>query len=123
MDIFLILAEERIRQSIQNGDFENLPGKGKPLELDDLSGVPEDLRMGYKILKNAGMVPEEVQLKKDMLKLEDLLACCIDEQERTSLQSKLTEKELRFNQLMEKRKMRSTGAFGMYRERLLRKFR
>ncbi|MFB9757488.1 DUF1992 domain-containing protein [Ectobacillus funiculus] len=123
MDIFLIMAEERIRQSIQNGDFENLPGKGKPLKLDDLSGVPEDLRMGYKILKNAGMVPEEVQLKKDMLKLEDLLACCIDEQERTSLQSKLTEKELRFNQLMEKRKMRSTGAFGMYRERLLRKFR
>lgn len=123
MDIFLIMAEERIRQSIQNGDFENLPGKGKPLKLDDLSGVPEDLRMGYKILKNAGMVPEEVQLKKDMLKLEDLLACCIDEQERTSLQSKLTEKELRFNQLIEKRKMRSTGAFGMYRERLLRKFR
>jgi hypothetical protein len=123
MDIFLIMAEERIRQSIQNGDFENLPGKGKPLKLDDLSGVPKDLRMGYKILKNAGMVPEEVQLKKDMLKLEDLLACCIDEQERTSLQSKLTEKELRFNQLMEKRKMRSTGAFGMYRERLLRKFR
>ncbi|GAA3317091.1 hypothetical protein GCM10020331_014910 [Ectobacillus funiculus] len=39
-----------------------------------------------------------------MLKLEDLLACCIDEQERTSLQSKLTEKELRFNQLMEKAK-------------------
>ena len=123
MDIFLIMAEERIRQSIQNGDFENLPGKGKPLKLDDLSGVPEDLRMGYKILKNAGMVPEEVQLKKDMLKLEDLLACCIDEQEQASLQSKLTEKELRFNQLMEKRKMRSTGAFGMYRERLLRKFR
>ncbi|WP_129730557.1 DUF1992 domain-containing protein [Ectobacillus funiculus] len=123
MDIFLIMAEERIRQSIQNGDFENLPGEGKPLKLDDLSGVPEDLRMGYKILKNAGMVPEEVQLKKDMLKLEDLLACCIDEQERTSVQSKLTEKEIRFNQLMEKRKMRSTGAFGMYRERLLRKFR
>lgn len=123
MDIFLIMAEERIRQSIQNGDFENLPGKGKPLELEDLSGVPEDLRMGYKILKNAGMVPEEVQLKKDMLKLEDLIACCMDEQEQVSLQNKLTEKELRFNQLMEKRKIRDTGAFGMYRERLLRKFR
>jgi len=123
MDIFLIMAEERIRQSIQNGDFENLPGKGKPLELEDLSSVPEDLRMGYKILKNAGMVPEEVQLKKDMLKLEDLLACCVDKQERAALQSKLTEKELRFNQLMEKRKIRDTGAFGMYRERLLRKFR
>ncbi|MNG33757.1 hypothetical protein D3C84_1200810 [compost metagenome] len=69
------------------------------------------------------MVPEEVQLKKDMLKLEDLLACCVDKQERAALQSKLTEKELRFNQLMEKRKIRDTGAFGMYRERLLRKFR
>lgn len=121
MDIFFNLAEERIRKSIQDGDFDHLPGKGKPLELEDLSGIPEDLRMGYKILKNAGMVPEEVQLKKDMLKLEDLIACCIDEQERASTQKKLTEKELRFNQLMEKRKMQQTGAFGMYREKLLRK--
>lgn len=123
MDIFYTIAEERIRQSIQNGDFENLPGKGKPLELEDLSSVPEELRMGYKILKNAGMLPEEVQLKKDMLKLEDLIACCIHEQERIALQKKLTEKELRFNQLMEKRKMQGTGAFGMYREKLLRKLR
>jgi hypothetical protein len=123
MDVFFTIAEERIRQSVKNGDFDELPGKGKPLQLEDLSGVPEDLRIGYKILKNAGMLPEEIQLKKDMLTLEDLIACCKDEKERKKLEEKLNEKTLRFHQLMEKRQMKGTSAFGMYREKLLRKLR
>jgi hypothetical protein len=123
MDVFGSIAEEKIRQAMRNGDFDNLPGKGKPMELEDLSGIPEDLRMSYKILKNAGMIPEEVQLKKDMLKIEDLLACCYDEQERAKLKQKLDEKTLRFNQLMEKRKMKGTAAFGMYRDKILKKIR
>ncbi|WP_028400201.1 DnaJ family domain-containing protein [Ectobacillus panaciterrae] len=123
MDVFFAIAEERIRQSVRNGDFDDLPGKGKPLQLEDLSGVPEELRMSYKILKNAGMIPEEIQLKKDMLTLEDLIACCKDEKERERLTEKLNEKTLRFQQLMEKRRMKGTSAFGMYREKLLRKIR
>lgn len=64
MDLFSILAEERIKEAMKNKEFDNLPGKGKPLPKDDLAHVPNELRIGYKILKNAGMVPEEVQLKK-----------------------------------------------------------
>ncbi|CAG9612293.1 hypothetical protein BACCIP111899_01466 [Bacillus rhizoplanae] len=122
MDIFSILAEERIRQAMKNGDFEDLPGKGKPLELEDLSMIPEELRISYKILKNAGMIPEEMQLQKDMLKIEDLIACCHDEVERRKLQEELTAKSLRFQQLLERRKLKETSVFGIYRKKIFQKF-
>ena len=55
------IAEQKIAEAIENGDFDDLPGAGKPLELDDDSLVPEDLRLAYRILKNAGFVPPEVK--------------------------------------------------------------
>ena len=55
------IAEQRIAEAIENGDFDNLPGAGKPLELDDDSLVPEELRLAYRILKNAGFVPPEIE--------------------------------------------------------------
>ncbi|MCP8969887.1 DnaJ family domain-containing protein [Ectobacillus ponti] len=121
MDVFFTIAEEHIKKAVAKGDFENLPGKGRPLELEDLSGVPEELRMGYKILKNARILPEELQLKKDMLTLSDLLACCQDETEKERLQQELNAKTLRFHQAMEKRKIKDSGAYGAYREKLLRR--
>jgi hypothetical protein len=56
---FWRIAEERIREAQQAGAFDNLPGKGKPLELEDLSWVPEELRIGYLVLKNAHVLPPE----------------------------------------------------------------
>lgn len=55
--IFDKLAEERIREAIDRGDFDDLPGKGKPLDLEDDRHLPDDLRLAYKILKNAGCLP------------------------------------------------------------------
>ncbi len=52
--MFLNIAEEKIRQAIRNGDLDHIPGKGKPLQLEDLSMVPPELRMSYKILKKRG---------------------------------------------------------------------
>ena len=74
MDILAKIAEQRIREAMERGEFDNLPFHGKPIKLDDLVGVPEHLRMGYKILKNAGVLPEEMQLKKEMVSLKNLLA-------------------------------------------------
>lgn len=122
MDLFSILAEERIKEAMKNKEFDNLPGKGKPLPKDDLAHVPNELRIGYKILKNAGMVPEEVQLKKEMLQIEDLIACCHDENEREHLKKKLNEKLIRFNLLMEKRKIGSSRAFKKYQSKLNKLF-
>jgi hypothetical protein len=74
MICFQKIAERRIVEAIRDGAFDDLPGAGKPLKLDDDSRVPEDLRMAYKILKNAGYVPPEVALRKEIAKTEDLLS-------------------------------------------------
>lgn len=58
------LIERRIREAEAAGMFENLPGAGKPLRLDDDAHVPEDLRPGYRLLKNAGYAPSWIELQK-----------------------------------------------------------
>jgi len=74
MICFQRIAERRIEKAIRDGVFDDLPGAGKPLKLEDDSHVPEDLRIAYKILKNANFVPPEVSLRKEIAKAEDLLA-------------------------------------------------
>jgi hypothetical protein len=73
MICFQKIAERRILEAIREGAFEDLPGAGQPLKLEDDSNVPEDLRVAYKILKNAGYVPKEVALRKEIAQTEDLL--------------------------------------------------
>ena len=68
------IVEERIRRAIAEGEFEDLAGKGEPLILEDTSTVPEDLRLAFKILKNADCLPPEVELRKDIERTEDLIA-------------------------------------------------
>ncbi len=72
------IIEERILQAQRRGDFDNLPGSGKPLEIEDDRHIPEDLRLAYKILKNAGCVPPEIELKKEIHQTRDLLAAMED---------------------------------------------
>jgi hypothetical protein len=74
MICFQKIAERRIQEAMKDGAFDDLPGRGKPLALERDSHVPEDLRMVYKILKNAGYVPPEIALRKEIAKTEDLLA-------------------------------------------------
>ena len=73
MICFQRIAEKRIREALENGTFDNLPGAGKPLNLEQDSHIPEDLRIAYKVLKNAGFVPPEVALQKEIVTIEELL--------------------------------------------------
>jgi len=51
-----LIAERRLEEAIERGEFDNLPGAGLPLDLDDMdASLPEELRLAYRILKNAGM--------------------------------------------------------------------
>ncbi|WP_028784881.1 DUF1992 domain-containing protein [Thalassobacillus devorans] len=115
---FTSIVEEKIKQSIRNGDFDNLPGKGKPLPKDDMDHVPADLRNSYKILKNANMIPEEMQLKKEIVSLEELIDCCRNPEEKEIYKQRLSEKQLRFQLMMEQRKIKSSGAFNRYRSQI-----
>lgn len=67
-------AERHILDAQQKGEFEHLPGSGKPLVLDDDSHVPPELRAGFRLLKNAGCLPPELEYRKEALVLSDLLA-------------------------------------------------
>lgn len=68
------LAEERILAAMQRGEFDDLPGCDKPLPEEDLSLVPEELRMAFRILKNAGFVPPEMHLHRQINSLASQLA-------------------------------------------------
>lgn len=87
--IFDKIAEERIRQAIDHGEFDDLPGKGEPLELDDDSHLPADLRMSYKILKNADCLPPELELRKEIVTTRELLSGIQDTQEKYRQMQKL----------------------------------
>lgn len=101
-DILHILAERRILEALDNGEFDNLPGKGKPLPPDNLALVPADRRAAYKILRNSGQLPVEIDLKKEIAALEQALADCGPGDERSRLSRKLAEKTTMFHILMEK---------------------
>lgn len=74
------LAERRIAEAQEAGEFDNLPGYGKPLELEDDSHIPPELRMSYKILKNSGHIPPELAERKEIDSLLDMLEGSEDEQ-------------------------------------------
>ena len=116
MSIFALIAERKIQEAIARGELDNLPLAGQPVRGEDFRDVPAELRMGYKILKNAGMVPPEVELHREIISLKDLLAICEDESERRVLKKRLTEKGLHYRVLQE-RNQRNPG-FLRYQEKL-----
>ena len=60
------LVESRIRDAQARGEFDDLPGAGRPLPEEDLAGVPDELRVAWRILRNAGCVPPEVEALRDL---------------------------------------------------------
>ncbi|MUG89204.1 DUF1992 domain-containing protein [Paenibacillus timonensis] len=121
MGLLSWLAEQKIAEAMARGEFDDLPGKGKPLKVEDLSGVPEDLRMAYKLMKNAGYVPEEIQLQQEMVRLADLLAACEEGPEKQALKKQLSEQRLRLNLLADERGLLTNPAFWQYEEAIRRK--
>jgi len=118
--LFQRLAEQRILEAQRNGEFDDLPGKGKPLELEDLSWVPDELRIGYMILKNAHVLPPEAELLKDIHILEDLLKHVEDEGERKALAKSIRWKVIRLDML--KRRSISLSSVREYSRKLITKF-
>ena len=120
MDIFATVAEQRIQEAMAKGEFDNLAGKGLPLAQEDLSGVPEELRMAYKVLKNAGCVPPEVELRKEIATLRDLLGTLGEDQSRRQRLKELNFKLLKLNML--RRRPFNLEDFPEYEERIVEKF-
>ncbi|MGG5838779.1 DnaJ family domain-containing protein [Huaxiibacter chinensis] len=92
-------AERHILDAQRQGEFDDLPGSGEPLILDDDLHVPTELRAGYRLLKNAGCLPPELQQRKEAVDLADLLKTVRqDEPEYEALSRRLALLELKLRQ-------------------------
>lgn len=123
MDFSFLVSEDKIKKAYQDGEFNHLPGFGKPLPKDSLSSVPEELRMAYRVLKNAGYSLEEDKIRQELLSMEDLIRSCETEEEKLFLQRKYNEKLLRFHKMMKERKGEShSNHFSGYQKKVENKF-
>ncbi|RST57995.1 DUF1992 domain-containing protein [Siminovitchia terrae] len=123
MNKFFHISEDKIRKAYELGEFDNLPGKGKPLPPDKLEGIPDDLKMGYRLLQNAGFSPEEMDVKKELMTIEDLIRHSEDELETEELRKQLSEKLLKYNSMLAKKKIRTNSSiFKRYEHKIERKF-
>lgn len=98
------IVEEVIKQAQERGEFDNLKGRGKPLDLSAYFETPEDVRMAYSVLKNAGMVSQEIELLQEIAALKKHLAETHDETMRRKLKKRITESQLQFSILMERQR-------------------
>jgi len=97
--------EEKIRQAIEAGEFDNLRGAGKPLNLDDYFAAPEDLRAGYSILKGNNFVPEEVEILREIGLLREKIKVSGEEEKRVLVKN-LNDKSLALQIMLERNKRR-----------------
>ncbi|MCC6134696.1 MAG: DUF1992 domain-containing protein [Candidatus Contendobacter sp.] len=88
------IAEARIQQAIDRGELRNLPGEGQPLRLEDDSAIPEELRVAYRLLKNAGFLPPELELRREVREAEQLLRQ-LPESDRSRARARLEWLQLR----------------------------
>ena len=93
------LVEKRIKEAQERGEFDNLPGHGEPIQIEDDSHIPEDLRLAYKILKNADCIPPELQLQKEIRQMEDMLEGIPDEKEKYRQIKKINYKIMQLNMM------------------------
>jgi len=98
------LVEEAIKQAQERGEFDNLPGKGKPIDLTEYFEMPEDVRVAQTMLKNAGMRSHEVDLLKEIVELRQILAATVDEKKKQEIQKQIQEKQIEFSLMLERQK-------------------
>ena len=100
-------VEEQVRKAIEAGEFDNLPGRGKPIDLRAYFETPEELRMAYSILKSSNFVPEEVELLREIDSLKERLESSSDEDQRARLKKEIADRTLTFKMLLEKPRRRN----------------
>ena len=93
-----------IQEAMARGEFDNLPGAGKPLDLSAYFDTPEEVRVAYSILKNADVLPQEVELLKEIAILKDELDACTDPAGKKNLRKAIDDRLLKYHVMVEKRK-------------------
>jgi len=98
------IVEEMIKKAQERGEFNDLPGKGKPIDLTEYFEMPEEVRVAQAMLKNAGMTSREVDLLKEISELKQQLAQVVDEKKKAEIQKQIQEQQIEFNLMLERQK-------------------
>ncbi len=95
-------VEAILKAAIERGEFEDLPGKGKPIDLTAYFETPEEVRAAYSILKNAGLVPREVELLREIAELRQAESALAEEGRRLDIHRQIEKKQIEFSLRMER---------------------
>lgn len=98
------IVEALIKEAQERGEFDNLPGKGKPIDLTTYFETPEEVRLAQSVLKNAGMTPPEVQLLQEIAGLKQMQEAVPGEAKKQEIRKRIEQKQLEFNLMMERQK-------------------
>ena len=120
MEFFTKIAERRILEAIENGEFENLEGQGKPIIFEDETWIPEDLRMAYRFLKNSNCIPPELEMRNEIINMNTLMNTIDDDKERLKKIRELNFKLLKIN--LTRKKPLSFEDFPEYEGKFIDKF-
>ena len=96
------LVEQKIREAQEAGEFDDLEGAGRPVNLEAYFSTPEEMRAGYALLKNAGVLPQEAVVLKELNETAARLETCQDEKERERLQRALRDLQLKYDLWVER---------------------
>ncbi|WP_223881946.1 DnaJ family domain-containing protein [Niallia endozanthoxylica] len=115
--MYYYFVEEKIKEAIDKGDFDNLPGMGKPLDYsDDLPGLSPELKMGYRMLKNGGYLSEQKDKKFSAITFDDLIKTATDGLDKGDFQ-----KRKNFDELVAEKKLRTNPKFIEYANKIYQK--
>lgn len=98
------IVEALIQEAMERGEFDNLPGKGKPIDLTEYFEMPEEVRLANSVLKNAGIAPREVDLLKEIAELQQVLETVFDEQRKREIGKQIRQKQIEFRLMLERQK-------------------
>lgn len=101
------IVEAIIREAMERGEFDNLPGRGKPIDLTEYFETPEEVRIVYSVLKNAGMTSREVDLLKEIAELKQVREAMLDEKKKQEIDRQIRQKQVEFSVRMEQQKKTS----------------
>ena len=103
---FQTWVERQIREAMERGEFDNLPGKGKPIDLNEYFETPEDVRLANSVLKSAGMTSREVDLLNEIAELKQVQAAVQDEKKKQEIARQIRQKQVEFSLMIERRRRR-----------------
>ncbi|HEY3476704.1 MAG TPA: DUF1992 domain-containing protein [Anaerolineales bacterium] len=98
------IVEAMIRDAMERGEFDNLPGRGKPIDLTEYFETPEEVRLANSVLKSAGMTSREVDLLKEIAELKHVLAALLDEKKKQEIERQIQQKQVEFSLMIERQK-------------------